>query len=88
MESDLAAHALSHGKGAKMRHMKEMHVKEMHTGGYHVTKHHGTHTTEHGAKDLDDVHDHMEEHMGEPNEGEEMAEGGTGSPAEEMQEGE
>src|SRR5271168_330176 len=92
-EFELAGHALAHGpiKGVsgkgpgpahKQKVMKEMHVKEMH-GGYHVTLHHGgvEPPTEHMAHDLDTVHDHMEEHLGSPNDGEAEADSGTGEHA-------
>ena len=84
-----ASHALAHEK-AKHKLLKELHVRELHDGSYHIVRHHGDGhpVTEHSAKDLDHVHDHLEEHMGQPNEGEEAAEGGSGSPAEEMAEGE
>lgn len=58
--------------------LKEMHVKELHDGTYHVAMHHGRDQygmehkppTEGSAQDLDGVHDHLEEHMGAPNDGE------------------
>ena len=79
-QHELAAHALSHRSGKKAeKHLKELHVKELHTGGYLVHKHSGKpgeEPTEHGAKDLDEVHDHLETHMGEPNDGEEELEEG------------
>ena len=92
MKHSMAASALAHSskKPAMKKHLKEMHIKEAHTGGYIVHKHSGKMEppTEHVASDLDHVHDMMEEHMGQPNDGEEMAEGGGGSPAEEAAEGE
>lgn len=77
MEHELAKHALSHErkKSEKKKHLKEMHVKELHDGTYHIMKHHGhpeMQPTEGSAQDLDQVHDALEEHMGDPNEGEEQ----------------
>ncbi len=47
-------------------------VKKLHTGGYVVSKHHGDGkpSTDHGAKNLAEVSGHLEDHMGEPNDGE------------------
>ena len=71
---ELAGHALAHGH-ATQKPRKEMHVRELHDGSYHIMRHHGEAMTEHSAPTLDHVHDHLEEHFGEPNEGEEsMAE--------------
>ena len=51
---------------------KHFHVHELHDGTYHVEKDHGEGRMETGsAQDLDEVHDHLEEMMGSPNEGEE-----------------
>lgn len=85
MQHELAAHALSSKKPKMPKMMKEFHAKQMHSGGYHVTKTHddGQQTT-HGAKSMNALKKHMQEHMAM----EEMAEGGTGDPEEEMQEGE
>ena len=74
MEHELAKHALSHEhKKSKMKALKEMHVKELHDGSYHMKKMSGKpgeEPEEGSAKDLDEVHDAMEEHMGEKNQGE------------------
>jgi hypothetical protein len=74
MDMEMAAHRLGKDKPKHMKkHLKELHVKEAHTGGYMVHKHDGKGgVTEHVASDLDQVHDHMEDHMGQPNDGEEM----------------
>ena len=76
----------------KIKPMKEFHVRELHDGTYHIEKGHGRDHMgmdvkpheEASASDLDGVHDHLEEHMGEPNFGEEQGE----SPKTEAKEGE
>jgi hypothetical protein len=85
MYREYAAHGLAHGKHHEAKkHLKEMHIKELHTGGYLVHKHDGNGgMTEHGANDLDEVHDHMEDHMGMPNEGEEAEAEPAAAPMEE-----
>jgi hypothetical protein len=76
-QAGMAEHALgsksSGNKTAKKpQPMKEFHVKQLHDGTYHIQKHHGNGTDmmpvkpveEGSAHDLDGVHDHLEEHMG------------------------
>ena len=78
----LAHDALSHEtekeKEPEMpKHLKEIHIKELHTGGFHVTKHSGRpgdEPTVHGAANTDALHEHIEDHMGSPNDGEEASE--------------
>ena len=50
-------------------------------GKKHIVEHHHTRPEHHGVEhhhfsDMSDVHDHMEDHMGEPNPGEAEADGG------------
>jgi hypothetical protein len=91
-EFELAHHALVHvpvsgvsGKGPghhkPEKVMKEMHVHEVRGGGYTVHLGSETGPPHHVAHDLDTVHDHMEEHMGTPNDGEAEADSGTGEHA-------
>lgn len=55
------------------KEIREMRIRKGASGGY-VIEHHHTHFShpmeEHTAKDTDDLHDHLEQHMGEPNDGE------------------
>jgi len=75
MDHDVAASGLAHKSHKPPKPQPEAHVKKLHTGGYMVTKHHPAgHTTEHGAKNMADVSQHLEEHMGEPAQGEDEAE--------------
>jgi hypothetical protein len=67
-----------HGQSApahdRERPRKHFHAHELHDGTYHVERDHGEGPMETGsANDLDEVHDHLEEMMGEPNEGEQEA---------------
>lgn len=87
---ELAGSALAHkAKEPKpgKKKIKEVHIKVA-KGGYHVTHHHEAHPPEDHvvpAKhegDLDGLHDHMEEHMGAPNPGEEMNESADEASAE------
>ena len=76
-EHELARHALAHGKKHEMpKALREFHVKELNDGTYHHIKHHGDGKppTEGSSTELDGAHDAMEEHMGQPNDGEEAAE--------------
>lgn len=68
MAHELATHGLAHEKAKELKkHLKEMHVRQLHDGTHHVALHDGKGgMTEHGAADLDQVHDLMEEHMGDP----------------------
>lgn len=69
MEHTLAAHALAHKpvKTEAKKTLKEFHAKEVHDGSYHTAKHDGKGAIKEGsAKNLDEVHDQMEEHMGGP----------------------
>lgn len=69
-------HALKHGS-PKMRNLKSFHAHEKSEGGYHVAMHHGGKSSTHSAADLGAVQQMLEQHMGEPNEGEaEMPMGG------------
>jgi hypothetical protein len=73
MDHEMAKHALAHESGSKAKkHLKEMHIRELHDGTHHVAMHDGKGgpPKEASASDLDHVHDLMEEHMGQPNEGE------------------
>jgi hypothetical protein len=77
---DQAFHTLTHPRHKKAetpeehdheRPRKHLHVHELHDGTYHVEKDHGEGEMEAGsANDLDEVHDAVEEHFGEPNAGE------------------
>lgn len=69
-------HALKHGS-PKMKHLKSFHAHEKSEGGYHVQMHHGGKSSTASAADLGAVQGMLEQHMGEPNEGEaEMMQGG------------
>jgi hypothetical protein len=83
-EHELGMAAMAHGDGKQKKPKKEvaeMHIKKAH-GGYHVTHHH-THPEHHPPEDhvvagkdgdhMDALHSHLEEHMGEPNPGENEA---------------
>ena len=70
--------ATSRKKIHKLKVVKEMHIRKTDNNGY-VTKH--IHTSfehpdeEHVQPHMDALHDHMEEHWGEPNDGEEETPG-------------
>jgi hypothetical protein len=85
MIHEMATHGLAHGKHKEpKKHLKKFMAEELHDGTYAHEKHHGVpgEMPERGsAKDLDEVHDAMEEHMGSPNAGEEEAEGEAPEPA-------
>jgi hypothetical protein len=73
-------HSLAKGSSKKAKapkHLKTFHAKEQHDGKYHVVRHSGKPTEqamEHTADNMSDVHAALEDHMGQPNEGEaEMA---------------
>ena len=75
----MVEHALMKGspKSAKPKHLKEFHAKELHDGKYHVQRHSGHPSekpVEHTAENMNEVHQAMEEHMGQPNDGEEASE--------------
>ena len=75
MYSDAATTGLAHKapkKSAPAPPQPSASVKKLHTGGYVVSKHHGDGkpSTDHGAKNMAEVSGHLEDHMGEPNEGE------------------
>lgn len=67
------------------KHLKEMRVRRGHKGGYVVEHHHqmpDVHPMEeHPMSSTDDLHDHIENHMGEPNPGEAEADAGNGMAA-------
>jgi len=73
----LAAHALSgkdKPKGKAKKELHKMHITKMKSGGYHVMHEHVAHPPEeHAVPDTDALHEHIEEHMGEPNTGEASA---------------
>ena len=73
-DHETAASGLAHKAPEKKMHkpQPEAHVKKLHSGGYLVTKHHGDGkpSTDHGAENLAEVSQHLEDHMGEPNDGE------------------
>ena len=80
---DSALHTLTHPhrkvedhqREAPTKPMRHFHAHELHDGTYHVEKDHGEGPMETGsANDLDEVHDHLEEMMGTPNEGEQEGE--------------
>lgn len=81
----LADHVLAYGKEKPPKGKKEiteMHIKKAH-GGFHVTHHHKLHPPEEHViagederEAMDNLHGHMEEHMGTPNPGEAEAENG------------
>lgn len=91
--TDLIEHALSAKSGkakTPKKAVRHMHVTKAHSGGYHIRHEydHPTHEpTEHVAADTDALHDHIEQHFGEPNPGEtetaavQPAEGGAGEEA-------
>lgn len=60
-----------HKEGKHKKH--EMHIRPADDGHSYIVEHHGEEggPTEHTAADLDALHDHMEQHLGSPNEGEE-----------------
>jgi hypothetical protein len=67
----MAEHVLGKrgSKKASPKPLREFHAKELHSGGMMVTKHSGKPgeaPTEHGAKDLNAVHDLLDEHMEQP----------------------
>lgn len=81
----LAGHALSSRskpKSAKAskKEVRKMHITKAH-GGYHIVHEHTDPMAhppeEHVAPDMAALHDHMEQHMGEPNPGEEQADAGA-----------
>jgi hypothetical protein len=83
---DTAFHALTHREAHKPRSvevakeeprvLKELHIRKLHDGSLHHTLHHENGMREEGSThDLDDVHDALEEHFGEPNTDEEESEG-------------
>jgi hypothetical protein len=73
----------------KPKPRKMMHIEELHDGSYMSESHKGDGSEPMKAshKDLDGVHDQLEEHFGSPNAGEEEMEkekaGGTPHPQEE-----
>jgi len=81
MREDLAsaAHTFAHPSRPKPaeskehdrdRPLKHFHAQELHDGTYHVKTDYGEGQMETGsANDLDEVHDHLEEMMGDPTEG-------------------
>ena len=62
-------HALKHGS-PKMKHLKSFHAHEASDGGYHVEMHHGAKSHKQSVADLGAVQEMLEDHMGQPNEGE------------------
>lgn len=73
-EEDKASHSHPH---------HGVHVEKLHDG-YKVTKHHRDgHTTEHGAADIEDAHDHMHDHLvSDPESQEPEGQGGAEPPNE------
>ena len=84
-QHEVSAYALGHKTSKKPapKPQPEAHVKKLHTGGYLVSKQHGDGkpTTEHGAKNLSEVSQHLEDHLGEANEGEAEMPGQPGQEA-------
>lgn len=84
----LASSALSHDADEPQEPKKEikaMHIRKA-SDGSHVIEHHHVHFShpmeEHTAKNMDELHDHLEQHWGAPNDGEQESENDTdGSPA-------
>jgi hypothetical protein len=78
----LAGHALSSRSKSKSARASKKKVRKMHItkahGGYHIVHEHEDPVAhpaeEHVAPNMAALHDHMEEHMGEPNPGEQEAE--------------
>jgi hypothetical protein len=74
----LAHDALGHETGKEPeppKPLRHMHIREVHTGGFHVMKDDGAgKITEHGASDSGDIHEHVEDHFGAPNDGEHESE--------------
>lgn len=61
-----AEESKEHDQGAEAE--KELHVKKLHDGSYHHTVSHPYGERREGSThDLDDIHDLLEEHFGEPN---------------------
>lgn len=76
MYSEIAGHALGHAKHKSVHapsRVRRMEITKMQDGKYLV--HHPEHGTDHPVENTDALHDHIEQHMGEPNPGEEAAEG-------------
>lgn len=82
MATHLAEHILSgkakaeHKGGKHPKKVHKMHITKAHSGGYHVVHEHSSPhpPEEHVIPNTDALHDHIEEHYGEPNPGEEAAE--------------
>ena len=75
----LAQTALSHDadKQEPAKEIKAMHIRKA-SDGSHVIEHHHVHFShpmeEHTAKNMDELHDHLEQHWGTPNDGENASE--------------
>lgn len=81
---DSALHTLTHSRHKEAvkdeprsaEVLKELHIRKLHDGSLHHTLHHENGLRSEGSThDLDDVHDALEEHFGEPNTDEEESEG-------------
>lgn len=75
-----AAETLLGGHDVPKKEIKHIITSKAANGGF-VHEHHHTHPEHHKAEthispDMDALHDHMEEHMGEPNPGEAEANAG------------
>jgi hypothetical protein len=78
-------HAMSRGskKEPKPRHLKEFHAKEQSDGKYHVRMDSGKpndSAKEESKADMSQVAAALEDHMGQPNEGEAQAEAAAPQP--------
>jgi hypothetical protein len=75
------AHAALAGKDGKpKKEIKEMTIRRLHDGKLHVkhTHHHGEHHgEEEQAMDLNQLHDHLDQHLGTPSDGEPQPAGGA-----------
>lgn len=77
----LAHEALSHEPEKDItppKDIHEMHVRKADNGGFivkHIHKHFEHPPEEHVHSDMDSLHDHLEQHWGEPNDGEAESEG-------------
>jgi len=64
-------------KDMRKHGVAETHIKHNHDGSHSITHHHmkhGVQATDHGAPDLESLHDHLEEILGGKPTAEELAE--------------
>jgi hypothetical protein len=79
---NVVEHSLKGSKAPKkLKSLKSFSAKEQHDGKYHVERHSGKpgeQPMEHSAENLNAVQQALEDHLGTPNEGEEVAEAQPG----------